>query len=231
MSKYKHLFFDLDHTLWDYDANAAAALTDLHVKYDLHQKSGFTADELISNFFLVNYALWDDFNVGAIGKEDIRKHRFPRIYDALGVSHDHIPLNFELEYVDLCPRKKATMPLAHEVLDFLKEKFEIHIITNGFKEIQTRKMASALLSPFFTEVITSESAGYRKPDPRVFEYALDKAGASKQESIMIGDNLIADIGGARNAGIDQAFYNPDRKTYQEEVTYEIQSLGQLMELL
>jgi putative hydrolase of the HAD superfamily len=231
LSKYKHLFFDLDHTLWDYDTNAAAALTDLHAKHDLHQKSGITADELISTFFKVNYALWDDFDIGVIGKEDIRKYRFPNIYDSLGVSHDHIPLNIEVEYVDLCPTKKATMPMAHEVLDYLNGKFHIHVITNGFKEIQTKKMESALLAPFFTEVITSESAGYRKPDPRVFEFALDKAGASKQESIMIGDNLTTDIGGARNAGIDQVFFNPDKRIHQEKITHEIQNLGQLMELL
>lgn len=231
MSKYKHLFFDLDHTLWDYDVNAAAALTDLHEKYDLHRKSGFTAAQLITNFFKVNYALWDDFNIGAIDKEDIRKFRFPKIYDALGVSHDHIPLNIELEYVDLCPTKKATFPMAHEVLSFLKGKFAIHVITNGFKEIQTRKIASASLSSFFTEIITSESAGYRKPDPRVFDFALAKAGASKQESIMIGDNLATDISGAKNAGMDQVYFNPDGKSHEEDVTYEIQSLGQLMELL
>ena len=231
MSKYKHLFFDLDHTLWDYDTNAAAALTELHIKYDLYGKSGFTAQELITNFFRVNYALWDEFNIGTIGKADIRKLRFPRIFDGLGVGHDRIPLNFETEYVDLCPTKKATMPMALEGLDYLKGNFDIHVITNGFKEIQTTKMASALLTPYFTEVITSESAGFRKPDPRVFEFALGLAGASKEESLMIGDNLVADVGGARNAGIDQVYFNPNKASHQEKVTHEIENLGQLMELL
>lgn len=231
MSNYRHLFFDLDHTLWDYDANAAAALTDLHEKHDINGKSGFSLDQLISAFFNVNNALWESFDLGLIGKEDIRKYRFPRIYELLGAGQNEIPINIEVEYVELCPTKKATMPKAHEVLTFLKNKYELHLITNGFKEIQSKKLESSYLAPFFTEVITSETAGFRKPDPRIFELAMKRAGAIKEECLMIGDNLIADIGGAMKSGIDQVFFNPKSISHQEKVTYEIQSLDQLMELL
>jgi len=225
------LFFDLDHTLWDYDTNATAALKDLYKRHDIFQKSGFTSSQFITAFFKVNNALWLDFDLGLIGKEDIRRLRFPRIYQTLEASIEEIPLNIEVEYVELCPTKTVTMPKALEVLGYLKGKYKMHLITNGFKEIQTKKLESSMLAPFFSEIITSETAGYRKPDPRIFELALNKATAIKSESLMIGDNLIADIGGARNAGIDQVFFNPNRQLHQAKVTYEIQTLDQLTELL
>ncbi len=231
MGKYKHVFFDLDHTLWDYDTNAAEALGELHHKHQIWDKSGFSPEELHRTFLEVNDILWDDYNLAKIGRDDIRRNRFPMIYKKLGVPLDHIPENIEYEYVNLCPTKSAIFPDAFQVLNTLAEDRVLHVITNGFDDIQFTKMESSGLRDYFEVIITSETAGYRKPDPRIFDLALSRAGAQKQESVMIGDNLISDIGGAREFGIDQVFFNPNSKSHNDSVTYEIKRLNELLELL
>ncbi len=231
MSKYRHLFFDLDHTLWDYDTNAAEALTELHQKHGIESRSGITAEQLIQTFLEVNDILWDDFNLSRINRDDIRSRRFPMIYEILSASLNDIPLNIEVEYVELAPTKRTTFPFAHEVLGHLAEQHQLHLITNGFDDIQSTKLESSDLTNYFDVIVTSETAGFRKPEAEIFEFALNKAGADKAECLMIGDSLVADIGGARNFGIDQVFFNPNEKPHSQEVTYEIKGLKELVELL
>ena len=232
MKAYRHIFFDLDHTLWDYQSNASDTLHELYKEYALDQKVNFSAKALVQKFFKVTDAMWDDFNKGKILKTDIRKRRFSIVFKALGTPPQQIPAGFEQAYLDLCPAKAKTIPFANELLNYLMEKeYRLHVITNGFEEIQAVKIKSAGLNHYFGEVITSENAGFRKPDKRIFEWALDKTGAVKEQSLMIGDNPVADIAGAGEFGMDQVFFNPEGNMSEVVATYEISSLEQLTELL
>lgn len=231
MSKYKHIFFDLDHTLWDYDTNASEALFELFDKHQLDKLGQFGKSDLARTFFEVNYDLWDLYNVGKIQRPDIRERRFPTIFERLGANRGHVPPSFEIEYVSLAPTKSATFDGAHEVLKYLSEKYELHVITNGFDDIQTTKMESSKMDHFFDVVITSETTAYRKPDKEIFELAMDRAGAHLDESIMIGDNLESDIRGARNVGMDHVWFNPMKGNSQDPIQYEIQNLIQLKSIL
>ncbi len=231
VKKYQHIFFDLDHTLWDYEANASLALKELYDHYQLGEKGMFSHAELVQTFFDVNDILWDDYNHHRIQRKDIRERRFPTIFKRLGLAVEDRPEHIEKEYVALAPTKEKMFPGAHEVLEYLSESYELHIITNGFNDIQATKMASSGIDHFFDVIITSETAGFRKPDPRIFQLAMDKAGTKAAESLMIGDNLAADIGGARNFGIDQVFFNPKQMSHTQQVTYEIRGLRELKNLL
>ena len=231
MKTYHTIFFDLDHTLWDYDANAGQALYELYDHYDLGTKGMFSKAELADTFHAVNQMLWDDYNHHRIQRKDLRERRFPTIFKRLGLAIELRPENIEKEYIALSPTKEKVFDQAHEVLDYLAPKYDLHVITNGFDDIQSTKMASSGLTGYFDKVITSETAGFRKPDPRIFQLALDLSGSVKEESLMIGDNLAADIGGARNFGMDQVFFNPKRTSHTDRVTYEISRLAELKNLL
>jgi putative hydrolase of the HAD superfamily len=231
LKTYQHIFFDLDHTLWDYEGNAGEALQELYDHHDLGTKGMFSKAELIRTFFDVNDMLWDDYNHHRIQRKDLRERRFPTIFKRLGLPLELRPKNIENEYIALSPTKDKVFDHAHELLDYLSTRYELHIITNGFNDIQSTKMASSKIDHYFKAIITSETAGFRKPDPRIFQLALDMSGAVVSDSLMIGDNLRADIGGARDFGMDQVFFNPGRKSHTAQVTYEVARLKELMSLL
>ncbi len=231
MKTYKHIFFDLDHTLWDYEGNAGEALHELYDHYQLGEKGMFSKAELVETFFAVNDMLWDDYNHHRIQRKDLRERRFPTIFKRLGLAIELRPQNIEKEYIALSPTKGKVFDHAHKVLEYLNPKYELHIITNGFDDIQSTKMSSAGIADYFKAIITSETAGFRKPDPRIFQLAMDRSGAQAEHSLMIGDNLRTDIGGARDFGMDQVFFNPGRKSHTDKVTYEISGLKELMTLL
>lgn len=231
MKTYEHIFFDLDHTLWDYEGNAGEALHELYDHYQLGEKGMFSKAELVTTFFEVNDMLWDDYNHHRIQRKDLRERRFPTIFKRLGLPLDLRPKNIETEYIALSPTKDKVFDHAHELLDYLRPKYELHIITNGFDDIQSTKMSSSGIDHYFKVIITSETAGFRKPDPRIFQLALDRSGAEAGNSLMVGDNLRADIGGARDFGMDQVFFNPGKKSHTEQVTHEISGLKELISLL
>ncbi|MEM8894025.1 MAG: YjjG family noncanonical pyrimidine nucleotidase [Bacteroidota bacterium] len=226
-TKYKHLLFDLDHTLWDYDRNAAEMLTELYEEYDLAEKGNFSDREFVATFFEVNEKLWHDYNLGQISKHVIRTKRFNMIFDKLHLPLQHQPQDIDARYVHGCPEKTHTMAFAFDVLDYLSSTYQMHIITNGFNDVQSTKLEKSGLAPYFDHVITSESCGAKKPAARIFEYTLEKIAADKSECIMIGDNLNTDIQGAINANIDQVYYNPTGKPHDHKVTMEINSLSDL----
>lgn len=228
--KYTHLFFDLDHTLWDYDKNAAETLTELYEEYRLEEKGNFSSAQLVEVFFEINEQLWRHYNTGQISKHAIRTQRFRKVFDKLGLPLQHYPADFDYRYVHGCPQKTHTMKYAKEVLDYLMPRYTMHIITNGFNDVQTTKLQKSGLVDYFDQVITSESCGAKKPSTRIFEYALEKAGAARHECIMIGDNLDTDIQGAINTDIDQVYFNPACKPHQHKVTLEINCLSHLTSL-
>ncbi len=229
--KYKHIFFDLDHTLWDYDANASEALRELFERFELIRYPNISADLLIDTFFSVNYDLWDLYNKHEIQRKDIRERRFPTIFKRMGLSTHDMPDSIEKDYIALSPTKSRTFPHAHDVLDYLGAKYDLHIITNGFDDIQDTKMTSSGIKHHFDVIVTSESANQRKPNPDIFHLAMEQADASVEESIMIGDNLGSDIQGAINVGMDHIWFNPQRTFTSVKVQHEIQNLIELKSLL
>lgn len=228
--KYKHVFFDLDHTLWDFERNSAEVLGAL---YDKHKLGPFTKDAFISQFQVINNQLWSQYNTHTISKEELRNSRFDLILEALGFENSQVSSILATEYLKQCPSMPYIFPYVHEVLAYLKteKQYILHILTNGFEEVQHLKLNAANISHYFESVITSDVAGFQKPDKEYFSYALSKAFCKCEESIMIGDNLEADIIGARNSTIDQIYFNPGRTAHQETITYEISCLSELFSIL
>lgn len=230
MSVYKHIFFDLDHTLWDFYRNSEETLLELYEFYDLGRLSLFSGEDLVKTYMGVNNEMWKNYNLGIIGKEDIRNKRFSLTFDILGMPAENRPEGFNEEYLRICPSKGHLIPYAQDVLTYLQPKYSLHVITNGFSETQIVKMNTSGLSAYFSNVI-SESCGYLKPHPHIFNHAIQIAGAGCHDCIMIGDDLFADVLGAREAGIDQVFFNRYNIIHEEKVTYEISCLSKLLTIL
>jgi putative hydrolase of the HAD superfamily len=228
MAKYSHLFFDLDRTLWDMERNARETLAELFERYNLQQRGIESSEIFIEHYNRYNDLLWDRYRRKLIDKATLRALRFKQTLAHLGVHDAELTERFDNEYIAEAPKKKFLIPGTLEVLDALKENFEIHIITNGFPEVQHHKIRHSGLENYFNVIITSEGCGYSKPDARIFSHALKKSGAKKEEALMIGDDLLVDIIGARNAGWDQVFFNPQKGKHTEKVTYEISDIRELL---
>jgi putative hydrolase of the HAD superfamily len=227
MKVYRHLFFDLDHTLWDFEANSKITLAELFHDYALEGK-GVSLDCFITVFRRVNADLWKKYNTRQIDKFTLRKARFNMVFSYFNYENEKLASVLDVEYIERCPVKDTLIPSTVDVLEYCKEKgYKVHILTNGFLETQTRKLQSCAIHPYVDEMITSECSGYQKPDVDYFTYSMNKVRCSQQECIMVGDNLNTDILGARNAGIDQVYFNPHQKKHSETVTHEIQSLLEL----
>jgi putative hydrolase of the HAD superfamily len=231
MRAYRHIFFDLDHTLWDYEKNSRETIYTLYNEFDLQAFGTFGPGDFYKKYRYVNYRMWRSYNKSKISQQELRETRFEQTLLKLGLTHEQVPPGLGDAYLRLCPTKTAVFPFAHATLEYLHPKYHLHILTNGFKDVQHLKLASANLRGFFQEIITSECSGYKKPDLKFFEYALSQTRVSADQCLMIGDNLEADMLGARNAGIDQVFFNPEKKRHFQKVTHEIQCLSELMELL
>lgn len=211
MKTYQHLFFDLDHTLWDYDRNVTESLSELYQIYGLQDLGISSFEKFFESFHAVNFQLWDWYNVGKIDKHNLRKERFPRIFAHAGGNFEAIPAAFEEDFMHRTSSKPHVFPYSKEILTYLKEKYRIHVITNGFNESQAKKMKSADLDGYFELVVTSETTGYKKPDPRIFHYTMDQLNTKPEVCLMIGDNPNSDILGAQRAEIDQVYFNPEEK--------------------
>lgn len=228
---YKHLFFDLDHTLWDFDRNSAECIAELFDTFQLADLGIPSAEKFSHHFIAINRQLWADYDKNLIEHGYIRKHRFPMVFRALGVDESAVHVDLNTEYLRLLPRKPHLLESAREILDYLKGRYTMHIITNGFAEIQSIKMESSEIAHYFTHVITSENANAKKPDPLVFQYAMEISGTTAHESLMIGDNYEADILGAKSVNLDTVFYNPEGILVEDKPTYDIRHWTELMAIL
>jgi len=231
MNNYKHIFFDLDDTLWDYDKNSQETLEELYQNYRLYDSGDFTVEKFITQFKVRNTELWEKYSNGTVDVEILRKDRFTATLNDLGIKQEDLCKNIAIDYLKICPKKSHVIPFAHDVLAYLQKKYKLHILTNGFEETQCMKLEYSDLKKYFTNVITSERAGCRKPDKKIFEYALQKAEAIARECIMIGDDHDTDILGAREAGINQIFFNPHKRINNYISTYEMKDLSELYRIL
>ena len=231
MKYYQHLLFDLDHTLWDFRRNATETLLELYDTYRLSALGDFSAQQFCTTFEEVNYHLWGLYNQGKYDKQRLRSERFGMILTRLGMAEDQVPEGLADEYLRICPTKSYVMPHTMATLDYLRQHYQLHILTNGFAKVQAIKLKSAGLMDYFDKVVASDTTGHKKPHQPIFDYTLRQLKADRRECLMIGDNLRADVVGARNAGIDQVFYNPERVEHEEEATYEVACLSELQTIL
>jgi YjjG family noncanonical pyrimidine nucleotidase len=230
--KYKHLFFDLDHTLWDFERNSSESLEDIFHQLSLAKHGVESIENFVTCFIRINTKLWDEFDRGNLPHAYIRENRFLMVFEELGIACPENHLEIGELYLQTLPGKQHLLQGAIETLNYTQEKgYKMHIITNGFTEIQARKLASSGISHYFENVITFENAMSKKPDPGIFAYALQKSNATVKECIMIGDNWIADIMGASAFGLDTVYYNPAGLKFDQTPTYEIRRLEELMMIL
>ncbi len=229
--KYTCIFFDLDHTLWDYEANSRETLQELYQEYDLGSRGIPDVEEFLTTFKKVNIELWNLYDRGLINSDQIRKERFKKILEPFQAYEPKFSEDISHDYLVLCPQKRKLMPYAMEILNYLTRHYRLTIITNGFEDIQHQKLKSGAVETYFEHVITSQKAGHKKPSREIFEHALLCNGIKRHEALMIGDNLITDVGGARNASIDAVFFNSENIKHQEKLDFEITVLNQLKDML
>ena len=231
MPAYKHLFFDLDHTLWDFDTNAKSTLTDLYSK-GLGERVKADFNDFYEKYLFHNAHLWSRYEKGFIGVEELKWKRMWRTLLDFKIADEVLAKNISTQFLEILPTKKEVFPHTFEILDYLIEKkYVLHMITNGFDNTQRLKLSSSGLSKYFTEVITSESSNSLKPKKEIFEFAIARANADISECLMIGDNQDADVKGAMNAGMDAVFVNHVNAELRLKPTYTITHLQQLEEIL
>ncbi|EMR00973.1 YjjG family noncanonical pyrimidine nucleotidase [Cesiribacter andamanensis] len=231
-ARYRYLFFDLDHTLWDFSANSEATLRELYQTHQLAQLGNFCSDTFCKTFETINYQLWDLNESGKLQRDELRRLRFVRVLQALGAEADeHIASELDKAYLSQCPAKPGLLPFAREVLEHVQGRYPLYILTNGFRDVQAIKLSASGIGHYFAGVFTAEDAGVAKPDALFFEHVLRQTGARGEECLMIGDNLKADIIGAAAAGIDSVYYNPYKRRYHVPVQQEIHCLSELLRLL
>ncbi|MDX1470833.1 MAG: YjjG family noncanonical pyrimidine nucleotidase [Flavobacteriaceae bacterium] len=219
----RHVFFDLDHTLWDFDRNSALTFRKI---FELNQIDVKTED-FIKIYEPLNLKYWKLYREDRISKENLRYRRLKDTFNSLEVEiEDEVVNKLSIDYIKFLTTFNHLFVGTVELLNYLSVNYKLHIITNGFGEAQTRKLSNSQLIDYFQTITNSEMVGVKKPNPRIFYSALEKAKAGKEESIMIGDSLEADIEGALNVGMDAIFFNFRKKS----VNYGIKNVESLEDI-
>jgi putative hydrolase of the HAD superfamily len=229
--KYKHLFFDLDHTLWDFDANARATLEQLHLDMKLADRGVHDFNLFYKNYLQHNDKLWARYRKGFIKQEELRLKRMWLTLLDFRIADDDLTREMSDMFLQLLPTRTLLFPDTKEVLHYLEDKgYQLHLITNGFEKTQHSKLQCSGLDAFFKVVVTSECSNSIKPEREIFEYAMNRTGASVEESIMIGDSLEVDIAGAMGVGMDQIHVNYSGLEQDIKPTYTVRMLKELKEI-
>lgn len=227
----KHLFFDLDHTLWDFERNSEAALQHLFAELKLDEKLR-SFRSFHTQYKKINAELWFQYGKGQVTKEELRVRRFRDTLRHFESDDPELALALADGYIRISPYQKHLFPGTQELLQQLKqEHYVLHIITNGFMEIQDIKLKTTDIQQYFDVILCSEEVGKQKPHPLVFETALARAGAKKQESIMIGDNLHTDVLGAERAGISAILFDPQQQHARGTHDWHVQQLNEIPGLI
>lgn len=206
MKHIKHIFFDLDHTLWDFDKNSGLTFDAIFKKHDVN----LSLDHFLPVYEPINAKYWKLFRNNEISKEDLRYARLNEAFKQLKFSAtEDLVIQLSESYIEHLSDFNHLYPNALEVLDYLKPHYRLHIITNGFRGVQHRKINSSKINIYFDTITTSEDVGVKKPHPDIFYHALKTANAKTSESLMIGDNLEADVEGAEKIGMSTVFFGKD----------------------
>ncbi|MEZ4721234.1 MAG: YjjG family noncanonical pyrimidine nucleotidase [Flavobacteriales bacterium] len=225
MDNIRHIFFDLDNTLWDFDSNSRETLGEVYDQFQLHDKADADKTYFIERYLIHNDHYWDLYRQNRVTKARLRTARFEKAMEDVGIYNKKLSRHFGQAYIEQCPHKTKLNDDVLEVLEKLSGNYRLHILSNGFHEVQLVKLKVSGLEPFFDQVVTSELARAKKPSPRIFEYAQKVSGASEGESLMIGDHLDADVVGALEFGWKAIHYNPKALRHQH------QSISRLKDLL
>jgi putative hydrolase of the HAD superfamily len=233
--KYKHLFFDLDHTLWDFEANSRLSLQELYDTLQLKERGITDFDLFHKNYLLHNDKLWSRYRNGYIKVDELRWKRMWLALLDFKIADEPLARQMGNTFLELLPTRKLLFPHTIEILDYLTaSNYELHLITNGFEKTQHSKLKNSGLDKYFNQVITSEGSNSLKPHKEIFEYAFNKANATPYESIMIGDTIDVDILGGINAGIDQIHVNHLTKEVEmvegKKPTFTVYSLKELEQI-
>ena len=208
------IFFDLDHTLWDFDKNSAMAFA---VIFEKHQIA-VDLEEFLSHYVPINLKYWDLYRVDKITQAELRYGRIREVFDAISYKIDDDKIEIlSAEYVEHLPTNNHLFDGTLELLEYLKPKYKLHIITNGFSEVQQKKLNNSKIGHYFETITDSEMAKCKKPNPQIFEYALQSANARKESSIMIGDCLVSDVMGALDSGIDAILFSAEVQNVGEDI--------------
>ncbi|WP_347174140.1 YjjG family noncanonical pyrimidine nucleotidase [Polaribacter uvawellassae] len=224
----KHIFFDLDHTLWDFERNSNLTFEQLFITHDIQLE----LQEFLTVYSPINFEYWKLYREEKVSKEALRYGRLKNTFDKLNYAvTDDLINQLSEEYIHLLPLNNHLFDGTIELLDYLQPKYKLHIITNGFEEVQSLKLEKSGIKKYFNEIITSESVGVKKPNPKVFEFALAKASANADNSVMIGDNLEADIIGALNCGISSIHFNLENLKFDKKKYTSVSHLLQIKQYL
>lgn len=229
---YNHLFFDLDHTLWDFDTNSREALADLFELNQLSAKGVTDFNSFFEKYTFHNHHLWDKYSKGLIRQEELRWKRMWLSLLDFKLADEALSRKMGAEFLELLPTKNKLFPYTIEILNYLTTKgYSLHLITNGFEKVQYHKLEQSNIGKYFKAVITSEGSNSLKPKKEIFDFALKSTSALVSESIMIGDNLEADIKGGINAGWDTIFVNHIQEKTMLKPTFTIYHLKELEAIL
>lgn len=203
----QHLFFDLDDTLWDFEKNSSKVLEELFTEFDLEAKLKTDFQNFKIVYQQINLRLWERYNKKEIDKQYLRNHRFNLTFNQFDYDNYSENLFVTEQYLERAPKGIALKENCIETLDYLKQKYSLHIITNGFKEVQGIKIDGCGLRNYFSQVIISEEHQMTKPDIELFRLSETFAGTTADNCVMIGDNFECDIKGAQNAGWEAVYFN------------------------
>lgn len=232
LSKIRHLFFDLDHTLWDFEGNAKTCLDQIYHTHRISDLGVVNFDVFYSTFSEVNKHYWYLLDTKKISHQQLRRERFQTTLARLEVDiSSGLSEAMNEQFMSLLPSQPLLMPYTLELLETLKPHFQLHILSNGFQQIQRQKMASGGILSYFDQVITHDIAQAHKPSPEIFTFAFNQANCSVEEALMIGDNWMADIEGALQMGMMAIHYDPDQEPSQEPSFIRISSLHQIPQIL
>tara|TARA_B100000674_G_scaffold496014_1_gene524966 strand:+ start:405 stop:1118 length:714 start_codon:yes stop_codon:yes gene_type:complete len=222
----KHIFFDLDRTLWDFDENSKHALCQILDHYELIPLFG-SFDRFHRAYEKQNARLWNAYGKGEIKKEILRYERFNATLRQFGRQDVDLAKDMGSMYVEVSPRQTRLFPMAKEVLLELRQMgYRLHIITNGFKEVQFIKLDNCGLRDFFEVIVCSETVGKNKPALAIYKHAMDLANCYSDEAMMIGDDFVADVSGALNAGLKAILFDPHQGS-QENYEHTVQCLSEI----
>lgn len=230
LKNYKHLFFDLDNTLWDFRANSKDAFYEVFTRLGLLSRIN-DFDRFLEVYEMYNEHLWIEYRKGRLKKDHMRSERLVLTFRDFGIEDPDMVRQTNDLYLQTAPKKTNLFPGVHEILEYLLQKYRLYILTNGFAEVQLQKINSCDLNKFFTKIFMAELVGFQKPDRRFFEYAIRSVHAHKNECLIIGDDPEADIRGGVNAGIDQVYFNTGHKMCRQTPTYEINEITELKNIL